>query len=249
MESPRSQFVSLLKRILALSKELRETIFNARSLRLKARENERAAYQIEANQESSAPDRIKAGELRADAKRLDAKAAESRVRYRNLYGELYWLKEDLFAFPHFGEDCQRLHDTINQIQFSSISGVREWPHPTRSFDEDGISMGLATLEKVLTAALDMFSAPASARLVRPFPTPGGSTWADVVIRFTSDLQSQISVRDHTEVRTHIEMGFEDRRKGKGNSKPDQNWEVLRTFAERDGTLGSTIEFCINNATI
>ena len=241
MEPPKGQLASLLNRILALSKEIRETISEARALRLQARENERAAYEIESRGGISAPDRTMAEELRVEAKGLDAKAAEARVHYRNLYGELYYLKEDLFAFPHFGEDGQRSYDNINRIQFSSMSGVRGWPHPTRSFDEDGISMGLVTLEKMLGAALDMFSSPTAKRVVRPFSTPDGSTWPDVIIRFTSDFQSQISVGDHTEVRTFIEMGFEDRRKGKRNSKPDQNWEVLRTFAEHGGTFGSTKE--------
>jgi len=241
MEPPKAQLASLLNRILALSKEIRETISEARALRLQARENERAAYEIESRGDISAPDRTKAGELRVEAKGLDAKAAEAQVHYRNLYGELYYLKEDFFAFPHFGEDGQRLYDNINRIQFSSMAGVRGWPHPTRSFDEDGISMGLVMLEKMLGGALDVFSAPTGKRVVRPFPTPDGSTWPNVIIRFTSDFQSQISVGDHTEVRTFIEMGFEDRRKGKRNSKPDQNWEVLRTFAEHGGTFGSTKE--------
>lgn len=43
-------------------------------------------------------------------------------------------------------------------------------------------------------------------LVKQFPTPDGSIWADVTIRFTSDLQVQITVRHSTEVRTYAEMG-------------------------------------------
>ena len=83
-------------------------------------------------------------------------------------------------------------------------------------------------------------APASAKLVRPFPTPEGTAWPDVTIRLTGDFEAQISARDSTEVRTYIEMGFEDRR-GKRASKPDQNWECLRRFAELDGAIQSTKE--------
>lgn len=74
--------------------------------------------------------------------------------------------------------------------------------------------------------------------VRPFPTPNGTTWADVTIRFTSDLQSQISARDHTEVRNYVEMGFEDRR-GRRQTKPDRNWETLRNFSTANGVIAST----------
>ena len=88
---------------------------------------------------------------------------------------------------------------------------------------------------------DRLSPSIGTRLVRTFPMPEGSTWADVEIRFTSDFEAQISVAGRTEVRTYIEMGFEDGRKGKQNPKPDQNWEVLRTFAQRDGAFGSTKE--------
>ena len=81
-------------------------------------------------------------------------------------------------------------------------------------------------------------APASAGLVKPFATPEGSTWDDVTIRFTSDFNVQISVCNRTEVRTHSEMGFEDRR-GKRTSKPDRNWDYLCQFAEHDGAIQST----------
>jgi hypothetical protein len=76
-------------------------------------------------------------------------------------------------------------------------------------------------------------------LVRPFAMPGGSKWGDVLVRFTSDFCCQISVQNNSEVRNYVEMGFEDRRSRERNSKPDRNWEALRTFAERDGAIAAT----------
>jgi hypothetical protein len=95
-------------------------------------------------------------------------------------------------------------------------------------------------ENAHTAAQGSSGATASGeRLVRSFPTPYGSTWSDIVIRFTSDFQVQIRARDQTEVRTYIEMGFEDRRKGNRRSKPDGNWEILKKFAELNGKIHAT----------
>jgi hypothetical protein len=233
-DSHNTELRDLVTEMLALSKELRTTIFNARSLRLKARENENAAFEIEGKSELLLVDNITAAKLRAEAKEFDSKAVAERVKYRQLYWDLYYLKEDLLAL---GEEGQRLHGSMDKIQFSSISDVRGWPHPAHNFDEDGVSMGSVMLEKVLFREL----VSTGARFVRAFPTPHGSRWADVHIRFTSDFQVQINVGDVTEVRTYIEMGFEDRRKGKQNSKPDQNWEVLRAFAESGGTIDSTKE--------
>jgi hypothetical protein len=99
---------------------------------------------------------------------------------------------------------------------------------------------IALLEQVREKMLGIALAAKVESLVRPFPTPEGTTWADVLVRFTGDFDAQISARDHTEVRTYVEMGFEDRR-GKRSSKPDRNWVVLRDFAERDGAIQSTKE--------
>jgi len=69
-------------------------------------------------------------------------------------------------------------------------------------------------------------------LVRPFPTPEGATWGDVCLRFTSENQVQITVLGKSEVRTYVEMGFEDRRR----QLPNQAWQFLRRLAENKGFL-------------
>ena len=69
----------------------------------------------------------------------------------------------------------------------------------------------------------------------PFRTPPGATWGEVWIRFIGDFRVQITLHHIEEVRNFVEMGFEDRR-GKGKSKPDSSWELLRKLAEMNGVL-------------
>ena len=77
----------------------------------------------------------------------------------------------------------------------------------------------------------------SGQVVKCFSTLEGANWPDVLIRFTSDHQAQISVRDFVEVRNYVDLGFEDRR-GKRASKPDKNWEWLLRLARHDGKIQS-----------
>ncbi len=62
--------------------------------------------------------------------------------------------------------------------------------------------------------------------VAPFPTPAGSGWEDIQIRFLSDHQVQITVKHVVEYRNYAEMGLEDGR----SHKPNKSWECLRTMA-------------------
>ena len=71
-------------------------------------------------------------------------------------------------------------------------------------------------------------------VVQPFPTPAGASWGEVRLRFTSDFQVQIWVRDESGTRNFAEMGFEDRR-GTGD-KPTMGWQLLKQFAECGGVL-------------
>lgn len=97
---------------------------------------------------------------------------------------------------------------------------------------------IALMHQVRNKMLGLVPTGEAARLIRPFPTPDGSTWPNVMIRFTSDFQVQLTVSNRTEVRNYIEMGFEDRR-AKRSPKPDQNWETLREFARSNGVITST----------
>jgi hypothetical protein len=98
---------------------------------------------------------------------------------------------------------------------------------------------ITLMEQVRYRMLNFEPYAKSRRQIRPFHKLIGSTWADVVIRFTSDFQVEITVGKHRELRTYIEMGFEDGRSGKRTSKPDQNWEALRAAAESSGAIGFT----------
>lgn len=80
------------------------------------------------------------------------------------------------------------------------------------------------------------AATAGSRLIAPFATPTGATWSELRIRFTSDFQVQVTVREVSAVRNYVEMGFEDRRAGTGPSKPDSSWTLFRRFAALKGVL-------------
>jgi len=58
---------------------------------------------------------------------------------------------------------------------------------------------IALLGQVRAKMLGIAPAVEAESLIRPFPTPEGTTWADVLIRFTGDFEVQISVGDRSEV--------------------------------------------------
>lgn len=66
-----------------------------------------------------------------------------------------------------------------------------------------------------------------------FPTPRGTTWADIKIRFISPEAVRISAGAVAHVYTFSEMGFSDNRKG---GLPDKYWEVLHELARHKGAL-------------
>ena len=74
--------------------------------------------------------------------------------------------------------------------------------------------------------------PGGDRLVpRPFPTPDGTDWEDVQIRFCSDHTIQITVLGRSEPRTFVEAGFED---GRSPDKPTLAWQFLVKLATDGG---------------
>ncbi|HLY59993.1 MAG TPA: hypothetical protein VKV95_04435 [Terriglobia bacterium] len=122
-------------------------------------------------------------------------------------------------------------------------GPRKFRRLQEGYDEltpPKIELMIAVLHQVRNKMLGLIPTGEVAKLIRPFPTPDGNKWPNVLIRFTSDFQVQVTVSDKTEVRNYVEMGFEDRR-AKSNSKPDRNWEILREFATNNGVIASTKE--------
>lgn len=65
-----------------------------------------------------------------------------------------------------------------------------------------------------------------------FPTPAGATWHDVDIRLKDGHTVSIRVRGAAGVYSYSQMGMADGR----NSKPTKQWELLRAFAECNGTF-------------
>jgi hypothetical protein len=142
--------------------------------------------------------------------------------------------------PSEGLRCYYQKRVFNDFE---APGDTEFVRLQQEYDRDTppkIKRMIALLNQVRNKMLGIGPADRWTRMIKPFPTPDGSTWADVLIRFTSDHQVQINIRDVGEVRTYIEMGFEDKR-GKGKTKPDRNWGYLRKFAEFKGTIRSTNE--------
>lgn len=90
-------------------------------------------------------------------------------------------------------------------------------------------------ERLQAEKFALVIAPERRRAVDPFPTPDGTSWEEVSIRFLSDHRVSITVRSSIDTRNYAEMGFADRRGG-NRSRPDSAWELLRKLAEQGGTL-------------
>lgn len=68
--------------------------------------------------------------------------------------------------------------------------------------------------------------------VKRFPTPPGTNWYAVSIRFLSEETVQIIAKSDSEGRNFREMGFMDRR----TNNPDKLWWTLRLFAKHNGEI-------------
>jgi len=65
-----------------------------------------------------------------------------------------------------------------------------------------------------------------------FPTPPGSRWEEVSIRFVTQEQVHIRVRHAAAVYEFSQMAMEDRR----SHRPDAQWSLLLAFAENQGQI-------------
>ncbi len=67
---------------------------------------------------------------------------------------------------------------------------------------------------------------------RRFPAIAGMGWADIQMKFVDGHNLRVTAKDSTETFDYKQMGFEDARTRKPNSK----WTLLATLAKRGGQL-------------
>lgn len=74
--------------------------------------------------------------------------------------------------------------------------------------------------------------PPAKTVVGRFPTPSGSRWSEVEIRFANSEKISVSIREQRQVLTYAQLGLIDSRSG----KPSKQWELLQMFAREYGTM-------------
>jgi len=65
-----------------------------------------------------------------------------------------------------------------------------------------------------------------------FPTPTGSRWSDLEMRFIDSEKINVTIRDQRQVLTYSQLGLVDSRSG----KPSKQWELLLLFAREQGIM-------------
>jgi hypothetical protein len=83
----------------------------------------------------------------------------------------------------------------------------------------------------LVAFRDRLMPPANTVTGR-FPTPSGSRWSDVEMRFSDTEKISVVIRDQRQVLTYSQLGLVDSRSG----KPSKQWELLLKFAREHGMM-------------
>jgi hypothetical protein len=83
----------------------------------------------------------------------------------------------------------------------------------------------------LVAFRDRLMPPAKTVAGR-FPTPTGSRWSDVEMRFSDTEKISVTIRDQRQVLTYAQLGLIDSRSG----KPSKQWELLQLFAREHGVM-------------
>jgi hypothetical protein len=98
-------------------------------------------------------------------------------------------------------------------------------------DQEGL-WGLSSWARdQIVAFRDRMMPPANAT-VGHFPTPPGSRWQDVEIRFLCDQRVAVTVRGQHQILTYTQLGLVDSRSG----RPSKQWALLQSFADEHGTL-------------
>ncbi|MCB9850828.1 MAG: hypothetical protein H6817_09005 [Phycisphaerales bacterium] len=83
-------------------------------------------------------------------------------------------------------------------------------------------------------APELFGAPEGPR----FPTPPGSTWGDVRIRFRDGFTISVAVKDVSAMYTCEEVGMAKKR----SKQPTVQWDLLEAFSKEHGTLNWDSKF-------
>lgn len=83
----------------------------------------------------------------------------------------------------------------------------------------------------LVAFRDRLMPPAKTVAGR-FPTPNGSRWSDVEMRFSDTEKISVTIGDQRQVLTYSQLGLVDSRSG----KPNMQWQLLQKFARGHGIM-------------
>jgi len=74
--------------------------------------------------------------------------------------------------------------------------------------------------------------PSAKDAIGRFPTPEGSRWGDVEIRFVNSEKISVIIGDQRQTLTYSQLGLIDSR----NGNPSKQWELLRKFASEHGIM-------------
>ncbi|CAK0773871.1 putative Restriction endonuclease type II NotI domain-containing protein [uncultured Gammaproteobacteria bacterium] len=98
-------------------------------------------------------------------------------------------------------------------------------------DGRGRLMAIRPADEVLANLRQHFVTATAPPVVR-FPTPSGSRWEEVSIRFLTQEQVHVKVRHAAAAYEFSHMNMEDRR----SNRPDAPWRLLLAFAENAGDI-------------
>jgi hypothetical protein len=128
---------------------------------------------------------------------------------------------------HAGHACDQLRD----VAHSCKAGLATTDHVM-------MLIGAKAPHEALRKQLDPFvrrfvrpTEPSDAGRLR-FPTPPGSRWTDVKLKFLDGHTVTATVRDVQRMLRYDQMGFMDKRDG----SPNILWDLLRVFADDGGTI-------------
>ncbi len=152
----------------------------------------------------------------------------------------YFLAENQKPFVLF-LTSKRMLSTRSEMLLDT-HGCLVVPLEQAMIQEDGEWTLSQWAREQLVAFHDRLMPPAKAMTGR-FPTPAGSRWSDVEIRFIDSEKISVSIRDQRQVLTYSQLGLVDSR----NGKPTKQWDLLHHFARGHGTMTwSSPDACSKN---